>query len=178
MGTKLNHYNHFMGVNIVILMGIAFFMLFFSITAFAEENIDLKESSPLFFSVQIDNNNEKMARKALEDILSPVEIELGRHIPLGLARIDLNNDGIKELFVRLLEPDVFCDDYDCQIYGFAITENGFVKIADIKTKGIDVLSHKTDGTKDLMILKNNGTREKLVWQESFYRPLEKSEGNE
>ena len=107
MGTKLNYYNHFMGVNIVILLGIACFMLFYSVTVNAEETINLKESSPLFFSVQIDNNNEKMARKALEDILSPIEIELGRHIPLGLARIDLNNDGIKELFVRLLEPEVF-----------------------------------------------------------------------
>ena len=175
MGTKIKSIDQNFGImNAIYLFLAVFFMCFaFSNKAYSEPSeisqADFESATPLFFSIQVESNNEKMARKALEDILPQHEQELGRYIPLGLARIDLNNDGIKELFVRILEPELFCDGYDCQVYGFAITQDGFVKIADLKTKGIDVLQNKTSGTRDILLLKNNGERQKLIWDNGFYK---------
>lgn len=128
--------------------------------------------TPVFFQIEIDNTNEKLARKALDGMLDDAELELGRYIPLGLARYDLNDDGIKELFIRILEEDRFCGSgdtaYDCRTLAYAITKDGFVKIADFKAKGIDILKNKTNGTHDLSLLSSDNTRQKLIWQNSFY----------
>lgn len=123
---------------------------------------------PMFFSIQEGNDNDAMARKALEKVLKRAETEVGRHIPLGVARIDLNNDGILELFVRLLDQDLFCKADDCQVYGFAVTENGFIKIADLQSRTIDILNKTTSGAKDLRVRMTDESVRNYIWDGKQY----------
>lgn len=123
---------------------------------------------PMFFSIQEGNENDKMARKALERVIQRAEMEVGRHIPLGVARADLNGDGVRELFVRLLDQDLFCRQDDCQVYGFAVVESGFIKIADFQARTIDIMNDQTGGTKDLLVKMTDGTVKKYVWDGKHY----------
>lgn len=108
-------------------------------------------ATPLYFAVQPLSDDQKMAYKAVEPLLQKAQTEVGRQIPVAVARTDLNDDGVKELFVRMLDPDYFCDNDMCQVYGFAVTDKGFIKIADFKTRTIDVLDTKTEATRDLKL---------------------------
>lgn len=159
------------------------FLFIFSVVLFAAPSLSIAESvprvdsqestqtdasSPLFFAVKPASDDEKMAIKALGAILANAQNEVGRHIPIALARHDLNDDGVKELFVRMLDPDYFCDQEVCQVYGFAVTNDGFIKIADFKTRTIDVLDTKTEGTRDLKLSLSPETQKTMRWNGEIY----------
>ncbi len=113
--------------------------------------IDQTQNTPLFFNVEPESTNDVMARKVLGNKIQQAEIEVGRKIITATARVDLNNDGVKELFVRLLDPEIFCQGDTCQIYGYAVTNAGLVEIADFKTKTIDINDEMHKNTKTLVL---------------------------
>lgn len=132
--------------------------------------------TPVYFSIEKDTNNEKIARKAINDLLQKAETEVGRVINIATARIDLNRDGVKELFVRLLDQDSFCEDEVCAVVGFALTDKGLVKIAELKARTMDALESHHNGTKDLLVsLSPEDDGIVYTWQNGFYKKQEVKE---
>ncbi len=129
--------------------------------------------TPIFFSIEKDTANEKMAVKAVNDMLTKAQTNVGRIINVATARIDLNGDGVKELFVRLLDQEAFCFDDVCKVIGFAITDKGLVKIAELNARTIDALETQHNGTKDLLV-SYSPTQEGIIysWQDGFYKKYE------
>ncbi len=128
------------------------------------------KKTPVAFSIEKGTPNEALASQALKDIIPQAEAKVGRHINLATSRIDLNEDGIKELFVRILDDDLFCNHDVCSVLGFALTQSGLVKIAEFKARTIDALSMRHNGAKDLLVsLSPEGSGTVYTWQDNFYK---------
>lgn len=149
-------------------LGLLFMFIILCSPVYAETEKSPAPSEPMFFTIQEGHNNDAMARKALEQFLYESQIKVGRHIPLGIARIDLNDDGVQELFIRLLDDDLFCQQDDCLVYGFAVQPDGFVKIAEFNARTIDILENKTEGTRDLLVRLSNQNQIMYQWGGNLY----------
>lgn len=152
----------------LLLMATTIMVVVSMLNNVAHASMDKNDLTPLFFNVQPNSNDEIMARKALGAVINDAEMEVGRKIILATAREDLNGDGVKELFVRLLDPELFCEGKTCTVYGYAVTNDGLVAIADFKTITIDIDANATDGAKNIILNAHDKTSTTLTWNGDYY----------
>lgn len=124
--------------------------------------------TPVYFTLAPDSTHHQMARLGLADLLEEKEPQIGRQATIGLARADLNDDGVQELFVRLLDPELFCDDEECDTYVFAVIGSDMTKIGQFRTRTIDILDTQNDGARDLSLTLQDGTQHIARWNVSQY----------
>lgn len=137
------------------------FSCFFSISAYSAEILK--------FDPEPKGLNYRMGRLALEDKIAPAEKALQRSIPFATSRFDINNDGVPELFVKLLEETFFCDSTGCDTYVLSINSQGPEKIASFRGTEIELFNLNQDEVFDLRV-KQAGNKNILtyIWQDNSY----------
>ncbi len=117
---------------------VALFIMGFALPSHAETN-DIKDSTSkkVEYDYTQSGTTYQLARIALRDKIFDLEGQINRKIIVFTAREDLNGDRVPEIFVKLDDKKFFCsEDEGCDTYILAVSEDGPVKIGEMKADDI------------------------------------------
>lgn len=125
--------------------------------------------TPLSFDPAPKGLNFRLARIALVEHIKPAEDTLQRVIPFSTARFDLNQDGVPELFVKLLEEKFFCDSSGCDIFVLSVKSEGPKIIGTFRGSTLEVEAKKNKNHYNLKVLQAGGENFNFYeWQDANY----------
>ncbi|MCB9964420.1 MAG: hypothetical protein H6855_01960 [Rhodospirillales bacterium] len=110
--------------------------------------------------------------------------EMLRTLPIfGVHRVDLNNDGVPELIVRLADQYTTCNDMGCHHAVLAITDEAIRRLGYFEFCEIEVAPTETDGVKDLLVFDsplNDFSPSLYIWDanEQMYKKSDRGHEDE
>ena len=129
---------------------------FVSAPAHAEKTDTQSPSQKVQFDYTQSGTTYQLARIALRDKLFDLEEKINRPIIVFTAREDLNGDRVPEVIVKLADKRFFCTDTEgCDTYILAVSEDGPVKIGEMKADKVFIKSEKHNNTSIIQSEVNN-----------------------